>query len=149
MTEIRFYHLQRQSEAQVLPLLLGKAYEGGRKIVVKLADERSVKQMNEHLWTYAPNSFLPHGSKADGSAEDQPVWLTDADENPNGADVLILGNGVEAENQGDFDLCCEMLDGNNPEAVKAARERWKSYKEKGYNVTYWQQTDRGGWEQKA
>ena len=56
MTEVRFYHLQRQSEAQVLPVILSKALERGHRIVVKLADS-AVEQMNDHLWSFNPNSF--------------------------------------------------------------------------------------------
>ncbi len=149
MTEIRFYHLQRQSQEQVLPLLLSKALERGHKIVVKLIDERAVEQMNEHLWTFNPNSFLPHGSAKDGNEDQQPIWLTAKDENPNGADVLILGEGAESTMQGDFKLCCEMLNGHDEQAVAAARVRWKAYKDKDFDVTYWQQSDVGGWEQKA
>lgn len=149
MTEIRFYHLQRQSQEQVLPALLSKALERGHRIVVKMVDDRAVEQMNEHLWTFNPNSFLPHGSAKDGNAEMQPIWLSAEDENPNGADVLIVGAGAQSAMQGDFTLCCEMLNGHDEQAVAAARGRWKVYKEQGFDVTYWQQGDAGGWEKKA
>ena len=33
--------------------------------------------------------------------------------------------------------------------VLAARERWKGYKAGGHQLTYWQQTPAGRWEQKA
>lgn len=149
MTEIRFYHLQHQSQERVLPILLSKALERGHRIILKFADEQSVLHYNEFLWTYAPESFLPHGCKKDGCAAAQPIWLTAEDENPNKADVLILTQGVESEMQGQFSLCCEMLNGQSEEAVRAARSRWKAYKEKGFDVTYWQQDDRGVWEKKA
>lgn len=149
MTEIRFYHLQRQTQDQVLPALLGKACAGGRRIVLKLRDEGEVRRVNEHLWTFQPNSFLPHGSRKDGNADQQPIWLTERDENPNGADVLIVGQGADTAMQKDFSLCCEMLDGRDETAVHAARQRWKAYKDEGFTVTYWRQNERGGWEQKA
>ena len=149
MTEIRFYHLQRQSQHQVLPVLLSKALAKGHRIVVKLRDKLSVEQMNEHLWSYHTNSFLPHGSEKDGNSEHQPIWLTEKDENPNQADVLILGDGVESEIMSDFELCCEMLNGQDDEQIAASRVRWKQYKDHDFEVTYWQQTDQGGWEQKA
>ena len=149
MTEIRFYHLQTQSQIQALPLLLSKAVERGMRVVLKLRDEGQVEQLNDILWTFAPDSFLPHGSKKDGNADRQPVWLTAADENPNSASVLFLGQGAESEIQKDFTLCCEMLDGQDEAAISSARQRWKIYKEQGFDVTYWQQNPRGGWEQKA
>lgn len=148
MTDIRFYHLERQSLEQVLPSLLSKALSAGHRIVVKAANDKAVEELNTHLWTYNPNSFLPHGSQKDGFAEDQPIWLTAEDENPNGASVLILTHGAQSPDVGNFKMCCEMLDGRNEDAVKAARGRWKTYGKAEHDVTYWQQTDKG-WEKKA
>jgi DNA polymerase-3 subunit chi len=101
------------------------------------------------LWTYNDRVFLPHGSKADGHAALQPVWLTDSDENPNDAQVLFLSDGATSADIVGFELVCELFDGRDDAAVSAARERWRVYKEDGHDLTYWQQTERGGWEQKA
>lgn len=149
MTEIRFYHLQRSGIDRVLPEILGKALERGHRVVVRTSDEAETERLNEHLWSFHPDSFLPHGSRKDGNAEGQPVWLTAAGENPNGADTLILTGGAESFGLENFRLCCEMLDGNDPQAVAAARTRWKTYRDAGHTVTYWQQTEQGGWENKA
>ncbi|MGH1456109.1 MAG: DNA polymerase III subunit chi [Alphaproteobacteria bacterium] len=148
-TEVRFYHLERQSEQQVLPMLLSKAMERGHKIVVKFPDDGALSRMDDYLWAYSEGSFLPHGSAKTGKAEAQPIWLTTEDENPNGADVLISCSGALSEMHGDYGLCCEMLNGQDAEAVSAARARWKIYKDKGYDVTYWQQDERGAWAKKA
>lgn len=149
MAEVRFYHLQRQSQEDALPFLISKALENGHRLVVRLKDERQVAQLNERLWTFRPDSFLPHGSAKEGQADRQPVWLTHGNDNPNKADVLIVGQGAASAFGGEITLCCEMLDGGDAEAVQAARERWKAYKEAGHSVTYWLQNDRGGWEKKG
>jgi len=149
MTDIRFYHLQTQTLEQALPKLLMKAYGTEKKIVVKAADDKQVEALNQLLWTFHPNVFLPHGSKKDGYAELQPIWLTDRDENPNKGEILILTNGTQSENLADYEMCCDMFNGFDDSSVKAARTRWKAHKDAGHNLTYWQQTDQGGWEQKA
>jgi DNA polymerase-3 subunit chi len=149
MTEIRFYHLVSRSLESALPEILAKAYGGGRRVVVKAGDAAMVERLNELLWTWNPDSFLPHGAAKDGFAEQQPIWLTAADENPNDADVLVLAGGATSADCGSFALCCDMLDGNDPQQVEAARARWKQYKDAGYDVTYWKQTDSGGWEKKS
>ena len=41
-----------------------------------------------------------------------------------------------------------MFDGNDADAVEAARERWRRAKAAGHTLTYWQQTETG-WEKKA
>lgn len=149
MAEIRFYHLERQSLDQVLPMLLNKALQNGHRIIVKAPDTKEVERINTHLWTYDPNSFLPHGSNKDEKNTDQPVWITDTDENLNNADVLILTQGRNDENLEGFNLVCDMIDGRNEDTVAQARKRWQSYKDAKHHVTYWQQTPEGKWHQKS
>ncbi len=149
MTEVRFYHLQRRTLEQALPKILEKVLERSWRAVVLAGSPERVDALNQHLWTYDPASFLPHGSARDGFADQQPVWLTASDENPNGATVLVQVDGVFSDSLAAYDLVCDLFDGNDEEAVFAARDRWKACKAAGHGLTYWQQNDRGGWEKKA
>lgn len=148
MVEVSFYHLQREPLDVALPKLLEKVYERSLKAVLIAGSDERVEALNDRLWTYRKESFLPHGGPSDGSAADQPVYLTTKEENPNGATVLVMVDGVDPAFKGDFDRCLDMFDGNDEDAVAAARERWKADKAAGHEVTYWQQGDRG-WEKKA
>lgn len=148
MTEIRFYQLRLQSLERVLPKLLEKILGSDARAVVLAGSEERVEALNTALWTYDPASFLPHGCASDGCPEEQPVWLTDRDENPNRATVLILTDGARSQEVERFEKCLEIFDGNNPEAVAAARARWKDYKEAGFATAYFEQGERGGWERK-
>lgn len=149
MTEIGFYHLTQTPLERALPKLLEKVLASGARAVVMAGSAERVGALNAALWTYEPASFLPHGCAADGDAADQPIWLTADDENPNGATILLLTDGAVSDSVDDYDRCLEMFDGRDDAAVAAARERWRAYRDAGYPLTYWQQTDRGGWEQKG
>ena len=149
MTEIGFYHLQRWPLERALPKLLEKVLKRGMRAVVVAGSEERVEALNTTLWTYQDESFLPHGSARDGNAEAQPIWLTVEDENPNGATVLVLTDGADSAQLDRFDRCVLMFDGTDEEAVAAARRRWQVYKAAGHKLTYHQQTERGGWEEKA
>ena len=108
-----------------------------------------VEHLDGLLWTYDDASFLPHGSGRDGHAERQLIWLTEADENPNGATMLVLTDGVGSAALGAYQRCLDLFDGNDEAAVAAARERWRLAKAAGHELTYWQQTEAGGWSKKA
>jgi DNA polymerase-3 subunit chi len=149
MSEIRFYHLQRASLEDTLPVILERAYGRGDRILVTTGSSERAEALAAHLWTYKPDSFLPHGTAKDGAAAEQPIYLTAEAENPNAAKLLILCDGATRADCGDFPLVCEMLDGNDDIAVAAARERWKSYKEAGHKLVYFQQSPAGKWEEKA
>ena len=62
--------------------------------------------------------------------------------------MLFLTDGASSEKIADYELCVELFDGNDDAAVQAARARWKSYKDAGHTLTYWQQSAVGRWERK-
>ncbi len=149
MTEVWFYHLQRQSLEEALPALLEKVLAAGGRAVVMLGSEERVEAVNLRLWTYDDRGFLPHGGARDGFPTEQPVWLTAQDENPNGAEILVLADGARSAKVDQYSRCFELFDGNDANAVAAARMRRKSYEEAGHEVVYWQQDARGKWERKG
>lgn len=148
MTEIRFYHLQSQVLEEALPLIVEKALARSFKVLIR-AEPGRLAALDEALWTYSKDSFLPHGTRETGHAERQPVYLTEGDDNPNAADLLILTDGRPAEKPDDYKLCCDIFDGADPRAIEKARQRWVDYKAAGHAVSYFQQDDSGRWEQKA
>ncbi len=148
MTDIAFYHLQKLPLERTLPKLLEKTLEAGKRALVVAGSTDRVEALNALLWTYDQNAWLPHGSTRDGNAEDQPIWITDGDDNPNGATFLFLTDGCTGP-VADFERCFDMFDGNDAQSVAAARERWKTCKADGHTLAYWQQTDGGGWAKKG
>jgi DNA polymerase-3 subunit chi len=148
MTDIRFYHLTATPLERALPQLLEKAAGAQFRVVVKAADEMAVEALNTVLWTYNPNSFLPHGSANDGNAAEQPIFLTYNNENPNNATLLAVTDGSTPPLDG-YERVLDLFDGSDENAVQAARTRWKTYKDAGHTLQYWQQTESGGWTQKA
>jgi len=146
LTEVSFYHLERSSLESALPKLLEKVMAAGLKAVVKLGSSERVEAINGLLWTYEQGSFLPHGSAVDGNGPEQPIWLTDGDDNPAGATVLVLADGAESSLLGEYNRCLELFDGRDEAALSATRAHWKAYKEQGLTLTYLRQTPAGGWE---
>ncbi|MGF1562512.1 MAG: DNA polymerase III subunit chi [Geminicoccaceae bacterium] len=146
---VGFYHLTRFPLEDALPRLLERVLQAGHRAVVRASSADRVEALTHRLWTYRRDSFLPHGSAADGNAALQPIWLTDLAETPNGADVLVLVDGQQAADIAAFARCLDLFDGNDAAALEAARQRWKGCKTAGLALTYWQQTEQGGWQRAA
>ena len=151
MSRVDFYHLQSKKLEDVLPKLLEKAYGVGKKAVVRVGNSERVEFLNSMLWTYDEQSFLPHGSKKDGAADMQPIWLTADNDVPNKAEFLFLVDGASAELEeiSNFERVFNIFDGNLNEALEKARTFWKELKNQGVEVFYWQQNANGSWQQKA
>jgi DNA polymerase-3 subunit chi len=146
MVEFGFYHLTRSALEQALGRLLEKVLASGQRAVVVASSAERVEALNRALWTFGRDSFLPHGSREDGFAEDQPVFLTHEPDYPHGASVLVLVDGAALEPPDQFTRCLYLFDGNDPAAVAQARDFWRQWRERGATLTYWQQTERGGWQ---
>jgi DNA polymerase-3 subunit chi len=150
MTEVLFYHLQGQTLEQVLPSLLQRSLERGWRVVVQGASEERMDGLDAHLWTWRDDTFLPHGSWRDSEAAQQPVLLTINDDNPNGAGVrfLVEGAGIACDFAA-YERVVLLFDGEDPDAVLAARARWAEVKSAGFDATYWQTDEKGRWRRQA
>jgi DNA polymerase III subunit chi len=148
VTEIRFHHLEQRRVDQALPTLLERALEEGRRVLVRASSADVVAALNEQLWTYDDASFLPHGAAGDGDPMEQPIFLTSEVTNPNAATMLVRLSGTETGEADDvFDLIVLMFDGRDQTALAEARGEWRRLKDLGRTISYWRESDEGGWEQ--
>jgi DNA polymerase-3 subunit chi len=147
MSEIGFYHLTRTGVIQALPMLLGRTLAAGQRALVLCPSPERVAALDQALWEVVEPNWLPHGTKADGDADLQPIWLSTDDTVANGARFLFLVDGADTARLAAFDRVFDLFDGNDEAAVAAARLRWKAGKQAGHKLTYWQQGPRG-WEKK-
>jgi DNA polymerase-3 subunit chi len=143
MVEYGFYHMTRTALEPALGRLLERVLASGQRAVVVASSPERVEALSRALWTFGRDSFLPHGTRDDGFAADQPVFLTDQADYPNGAAVLVLVDGAEIEPPPQFTRCLYLFDGNDEAALAAARALWRRLRERGATLTYWQQTERG------
>jgi DNA polymerase III subunit chi len=150
MIEILFYHLQGQKLEGVLPTLLEKSLERGWKVIVQGSSEERIEALDAHLWTYRDDGFLPHGTWREPEAAAQPVLLTVNDGNPNAASVRFLIDGAPVPPDADsYARIVLVFNGDDEDAVAAARGAWSEAKAKGFEATYWQPDEHGRWMKKA
>lgn len=150
MAELLFYHLQRRPLEAVLPSLLQKSLERGWRAIVQGRTTERLQALDDHLWTYDEAGFLPHAMDGEPGTAQEPILLTTGEENPNGAAVRFLIE--QAAMPGDltpYSRIVILFDGEDPEALAAAREEWRRARANGNEATYWQQDERGRWEKKA
>ena len=154
MSETLFYHLERKSLDDVLPGLLERTRERRWRAVVQVGSAERMAALDTHLWTYSEQSFLAHGTAAEGHSSRQPIYLTTEQENPNGAHVLFLVGGAmpsdwSAPLLAGFARIVLLFDGRDPEALTAARAAWRDAKQASHDVTYWKESPSGKWEKQA
>ncbi len=145
--EIGFYHLTRSTLEQALPKLLARVLAIPARALVLSGSSERLEALDTALWTAA--EWLPHGTPATGDAPLQPIWLTTEDSvPPNAAGHLFLVEGAESALLEHYQRGFDLFDGNDEDALQAARARWRRAKDAGHTLTYWQQSEKG-WERKA
>ena len=150
MTEVLFYHLQGQKLEGVLTPLLEKSLERGWTVIVQGMSEERIDALDAHLWTYSDDGFLPHGTWREPDSATQPVLLTLTDSNPNAATVRFLIDGAPMPaDAAAYQRIVLVFNGEDEDAVAAARGAWSDAKAKGFEATYWQPDERGRWAKKT
>jgi DNA polymerase III subunit chi len=149
MTEVLFYHLQDMTLENVLPPLLEKSLERGWRVVVQSTSEERTDALDAHLWTYRDDSFLPHATWRVGDAPEQPIVLIAGDGNPNQASVRFLVDNAALPADCDaYQRVVLVFNGDDGDALAAARSAWTDCKTRGFEVTYWQADERGRWQKR-
>lgn len=151
MAPVWFRNLDGAPLDRALGRLLDDMLEQGRRVVVFLDTDERLRAVDAGLWTFDPNSFVPHGSPGDGFAERQPVWLTVGDDVPNGADVAVVvedalsRQGFERSGIAEWHY---VFDARDPSARERGRERWRLLVDTGRTPTYLTWT-RDGWRERS
>ncbi|TKD51179.1 DNA polymerase III subunit chi [Sphingomonas baiyangensis] len=144
--QVDFYQLTLRPLERALPQIAEKVLAGGTRLLVVAADARQRAALDRMLWTYAPESFLPHGQAGGGDEAAQPVLIAEHPVAANGATMIALVDGEWRDAALGFDRAFHFFDDGS---IAAARDAWKALAEReGVERRYWKQTERG-WEQAA
>ncbi len=140
-----FYHLSRTSLERAAGPLLEKCLERGWRVLAVSKDVARRAALDEALWTYDDQSFLPHGqAEAAGlDPEAQPVLIAEKADNLNAASVALLMDGAELTVEAPFERCMVLFDDGDGPTRQKAREQFKAAKDADLTARYFQQSGRG------
>lgn len=135
MTRIDF-HSNVPNKIAYACRLVRKARAAECKIVLLGKDRGELTQLDQLLWSFSEQDFIPHVHAGDPLAAQTPVILTDSEavELPH-HHVLINLSGNTPEHFARFERMFEII--SSDEADKAAgRDRYRFYKERGYPLSH-------------
>lgn len=144
-----FYHLTETTLEEALPSLVEKSLERGWRVAIQTGSQERRDALDARLWTYADDSFIPHGTDREPHASQQPVILTTGSENINNAAIRFLVDGAQPGPLDGYERAGFLFDGHDMSQVETAREYWKAMKAAGHSVTYWQQGADRRWVKKT
>lgn len=139
-----FYHIEHTTLDAAIAPLIEKCLERRWRVVV-IGHEPTLERLDQSLWTWRDDSFLPHG-RARSDPANQPVLLSAEGQPTNGAKVALLLDGSDAASEL-FERCMVVFDGGDETARAKARQQYKAALDSGGAARYFQQERGGGWKE--
>lgn len=138
---VDFYHLSASPLERVLPAICERVLASGERLLV-VAEEGLIPSIDEQLWAYAKDSFLPHGIAA---PDRQPILLSSEPVAANGATHIALADGAWREEALGFVRTFYVFDGNRLDEARAVWRTLAANEEA--EPRYWKQGEKGKWVQ--
>ena len=132
MTKIDFYQISGDENVFACRLI-DKVYRGGHKIYVHAADATQAGELDDRLWVFREDSFIPHALHS--ATLEVPVKIGFDHEPSDHQDVLINLSGQIPHFFSRFDRVAEVVPVDENRR-NAARENYAYYKQRGYMLNY-------------
>jgi len=141
MTSIDFYtHVSDCFE--VVARLVAKAFAQHGNVRVLTRDAESTEALDRVLWVQPATGFLPHCRIDSRLAAETPIWIDHALEHQGPAAVLINLHDAPPPFFSRFERLAEIV-GTDEAGAAAARERYRFYRERGYELRTHNLSERG------
>ena len=147
--QVDFYHLTQLPLERALPRIAERVVETGGRLLIVAGEASQRAKLDQLLWTYSPESFLPHGQAGGPDDDRQPILIAgEAGATPaNGARNIALADGVWRDAALGFDRAFHFFD---EDRIAEARAAWKGLAgREGVERNYWKQNEQGRWEKAA
>jgi DNA polymerase-3 subunit chi len=110
--------------------LVEKAYQRGHRVFVQCKDQHDAEHLDELLWTYKDDSFIPHNLQGEGPEPPPPVQIG-FDKEPRGFnDILINMSNPIPTYASRFKRVIELV-ATSEEAKAISRDHYREYRSKG------------------
>ncbi len=135
MTQIFFYH-NAADRIAAASALIGKAYLQNKALLVYAPEPEVASALDRHLWMVPPIGFIAHVCGNSPLAGETPVLIADTLDNLDGLPQrlfnlsLVIPPGFSR-----FTSVIEVV-GQQSDERQAGRERVKFYKDRGYEIQY-------------
>ncbi|PNU21198.1 DNA polymerase III subunit chi [Geothermobacter hydrogeniphilus] len=133
MPKAYFVKLQRPERARHLCELAERFYLQGYRVLVTVMDENQGVTLDRFMWSWQKGSFVPHAYD-NGAVEchAEPVVIGSCEQNPNSAQVLIMGGHCSLEFMRRFEIVIDFAEVYDPGAAAQSRQRFSRYREAGF-----------------
>ncbi len=133
--KVDFYILSADvAEQHFICRLLEKAYLQGRTVFVLCADQTMAETLDELLWTFREDSFVPHNLQGEGPTAPPPIQFGFAAAPVGFNDILLNLTATVPPYFKRFQRIIEMV-ANAEDAKTLSRQHYQFYRQQGFNIS--------------
>lgn len=133
MTQIDFY-VQVSDKHETVRKLCNKALASGAKLVIWTLDSAASERLSRMLWSIPSIGFVPHCSSTDPLAARTPIVLDYLGEIFPHDQVLINLRSEVPAFFSRFERLIELVSADDDDDKQHARERFRYYRDRGYEI---------------
>ena len=112
-------------------------YAQGKRVQIVVVDQEQAERLDDLLWTFKPDSFVPHGLWLGSSDEpEQPVVITSRDEAVKGMDCLVMIGYSDVDLVRQFSHVFHLVVTDNQERLDNSRRYWTLLKDAGFSLRH-------------
>ncbi len=134
MTKVDFY-TGSTDKLRTACQLSHKAMQNGVRVLLSAPDEATTEALDKLLWQYPATAFMPHCRSDAEEAASVPVLLNHGSDKFPHHDLLISLHDECVPFFSRFERVIEII-GNDEEDSRLGRERYKFYRDRGYELRH-------------
>ncbi len=137
MTEVSFVEVISSRLEMRACEIAERIYSQGERLQILAVDQEQAARLDDLLWTFKPDSFVPHG-RWQGEENDppHPVVITTRKQRIAGIGSLLMMEFCAVEMVGQFSKVIHMVAVDNRERLEASRSYWTQLKEAGFTLRH-------------
>ena len=134
-----FYNSSQRDVVADISWLTEKLYKERNSILVCCKDQETVEVIDDFLWGYKEDAFIPHSIEKKEQSAVYPILVTTDIDEQHKHDVLLVLSGVliKEKDWRKFSKAYYFFDDQEDKEKENAREMWKSFSALNIVCKYW------------
>lgn len=136
MPRADFFEIRGPRWDLALCLQVQAAWEAGERVYVWADSEAEARRLDELLWTFRDDAFVPHDLWQGEAELDTPVAVGWRAGDPNDAACAVLARDTAPAELAGFERVVDFAPVDVPERIGPARNRYRAFREAGFRVSF-------------
>lgn len=133
---ITFLELSIANKAKYICDICDGLYKKGKTVTIFVKEKSDLAKLDDRLWTWKQESFLPHIIHVDDRTVAEPILLSNNMEQLPPADFLILHDPLAVNMIGAYGNIIDFAETYHPERLLQSRLRYKTYRDEGFELEF-------------